>query len=83
MGNQQRVLRGRVTGSDVNFEVALAAVWSLNGRVGGKVMCRDLLGVFAVSQVSGDRSKREGRENVGRVLVVRLGWRWTERSSWI
>lgn len=37
MGSQQGVLKRRVAGSDLNFEISLAEVWSLNGREGGRV----------------------------------------------
>ena len=76
-GSQQMVLRRRVTGSDLNFGIALTTVWSLNGMVGGRMDVRTPA-KYVCKMV-------EAREE-GKATLAECWWLAgveVERSGWI
>ena len=69
--------------SDLNFEITLATVWHLIGKVGGRVDVQTALRYVCGGPGTNDRSQRKGRADIGGVLVVGLGWMEVKGKEWL
>ena len=75
-GSQQMVLRRRVTGSDLNFRIALTTVQSLNGMVGGRMDVRTPARYVCKTVEAREKGKATWAECwwLAGVEVERSGW---------